>query len=866
MQVEKMLDTEMVKRVMPYVIILVVGTLFISYGLQADLWYPDDGLLALWSKGIIENNGMPGYSIIEQQSDDCVGKFYYKPLLSIYLMSGLMFIGGDVLFKLFTPITIILIMFSIYYISKKFIDKWLALPISLLFVGIPIILQWSLSNNTDIFTALVFLWFFYYFYNSAENPSRRNIILTGIMTGLLIHTKEIMYIVPIAIIGSYWLVSRFVLKENNKLLLKHLLIILAIGFAIASPFFIRNYVMYHNPIYPFMPNVFGYDYLDVEGYYEVFRLQLVPFANIFGIQPIWNNLFYMLPITLFTIAIAILIKKKGVKETVYLSIILGSVITFFTSPSNDTRYLIFLFPVILFFFGYYLNMFGKAYKKYITIFVYTLAIISVTFAFMVFPHILVTYATIPAQEKEVFAFLRDTPEDSVIFDVFTSSTSYHTNRKTFFAYQFCGYELWNYWKLPVNEMYSRFEKHGIDYIIFHLSFMKQTEEDTTQWGVMPVMAINSIPAEFIKNMTMFGNWAIVMELKTREEIEQEQTGFSSPVVLGQVIDNVRMNRPADILLRENYAYVSTFGGVSVVDISDENNPVIVGFQNDMDNVSDMVVADMVYPYLYTVSFDKGTFITVDISDPTNPQTMAAPPFFKQPVGAHMYNSSVVAVTDFGLNSVAFVDVSDPLMPTIISGITSDEYMYQPQNFAIRDGFLYVALGGGNALTVIDATNLNDLKIVGYVRDDNALKVSDWVCLMDDYAYVLAWGKGDVDQRHHLTVVDISDVTKLNVVSTLPLDELPSGINCMGQYILFCGMDVKDYDPDYADYGGRGYLEVVDVSVPAIPKLVYKWYHPQLANNYFNIIRDEYMYVTQRANNTDGFVVLELPKEAVETWS
>lgn len=507
------------------IILLSASYIFIYYGSQSDIWFPDEGFYGMYAKEVAKGN-LP-FTILEIKDKICPGHLFSKPPLPIYLMSLFYLFGGEIGFKLFTPVMILFLIFSIYFISRKFINKWLALLTSILPLGIPLFIDWSIATYTDIFSALIFLWFFYFFYNVTENPTKKNIIISGIFIGLNFLTKETtMAIIPMTLL-LYLIIDIIINRNKLKLIneIKVFILILIIGLLITIPHFLRNYLLFHNPIFPFFPNIFGWEYLDKEGYYLVPKGQNA-WVEV-NLQYFWINFSYFLLILLATFILSIIKIKKLNNDNlsnfvidftpkdiinldkIFISTLITSLFTYlYLSPSKDIRYLLILIPISLPIFSYKISIF----KKWNFIILIMLCVFSFYNIFSILPTTLMK-GKLPENEKVLYNFIKaNTTKDAILFDVYTGTTAYHTERSTMFPTTLCGYDLWGFWNLTNDEMYNLFKKHGINYIIFHLNFM--TENETPIWGIMPINAIYKLlNTSFVSNSFMIDNWAVVLELK-----------------------------------------------------------------------------------------------------------------------------------------------------------------------------------------------------------------------------------------------------------------------------------------------------------------------------------------------------------------
>ncbi|PKK84678.1 MAG: hypothetical protein CVT49_02320 [candidate division Zixibacteria bacterium HGW-Zixibacteria-1] len=239
----------------------------------------------------------------------------------------------------------------------------------------------------------------------------------------------------------------------------------------------------------------------------------------------------------------------------------------------------------------------------------------------------------------------------------------------------------------------------------------------------------------------------------------------------------------DVELQDNYAYVSVEGaGLTVLDISDPANPVVMG-NDGISNIVDLAVQGN---YAYVAQTYNG-FRICDITDPSNPHIISN---YRAP--GYVWDVSVKGDYAFAAadtSGLQICDISDPYNITRV-GYYNDIYFGGHEAYSIDVAGDYAYLGDRTGLVIINITDPANpvpagekLYTSGMVRE---------VKVRGDYAYLADAGCG-------MRVVDISDPA--HPVSVGIFDELcdvPCDIALYGKYAYIAngtciGCEVKIVD-------------------------------------------------------------------------
>ena len=295
----------------------------------------------------------------------------------------------------------------------------------------------------------------------------------------------------------------------------------------------------------------------------------------------------------------------------------------------------------------------------------------------------------------------------------------------------------------------------------------------------------------------------------------------NPVHVSYIGDNglaPRLHNPFSITIKDNYAYVFTEGGLTILDISNPASPAYVGrcliWTLGDGPLSRSVKSGYVsgnYAYIVTDSTDPpGRLEIVDISNPAAPDkrteialSTSACPFY----GLSVYVVGNYAyVIDYDGNSLEIFNVSDPDNPSSAGIITNGEgyaKLSGPLGLFVQNNHAYIV--GHKYLEVVDVSNPAAPAHKGTViRGDGVAKLHEprKVFVVDDTAYVAT-------NNDALEIVNISDPSNpihkssiVNGVSGAKLDN-PLDVYVSGNYAYVAALDSNA-------------LEIIDISNPSTP--------------------------------------------------
>lgn len=285
----------------------------------------------------------------------------------------------------------------------------------------------------------------------------------------------------------------------------------------------------------------------------------------------------------------------------------------------------------------------------------------------------------------------------------------------------------------------------------------------------------------------------------------------------------------DLFLRDNYLFIANlYAGLSIVDVSDPRDPVLVGRYNDIIEMSQSVHVYENYAYIN----DNNNYLKVlDIQDVTRPREVFSLPIDRSSFDIVMHNGYAY------LGGGDILDMRDPSHPEPIgnfcTGLANHPFQLPlATGLYIKDDLLYVAVGF-EGLYVIDISNPTAPMLFRHM-----------------YEYKWTWdvsGEGDyvcvTDAEGFLRILDVADpdnITELNAVNLMAEGGLWLG---GGDWERLYVADQKVF----STHPYRG-LRIHDISEPENAQLRSFYYFPGIctdvkvkdhiayvANSNFNII-------------------------------
>ena len=330
-------------------------------------------------------------------------------------------------------------------------------------------------------------------------------------------------------------------------------------------------------------------------------------------------------------------------------------------------------------------------------------------------------------------------------------------------------------------------------------------------------------------------------------------------------------RAHDVELSGDLAFVPGKGGsIAIINIANPAKPKLIWHRRDMEELPD---AETVLPLGNHLLLGTKDFLSLDISDPAKP--IISKKISDRTDGRIDRINGMVKVDNivFAANKNGWIDafdVSEIESPTVfgVLNVRASHGLSDPHDIdAFGDHIAVVCPNGFGEKTFgqLAVIKIKDAKTravlptdqwtVECIVKDKKLVGANRVQVKGNYAYVAgSWKpeKRTEGDSPSLTVIDISDPTKANVVASIPFHDLrgPNGLTIAGNVVFAAGGET---------------IEAVDITNPRKPVLLGMAKLPaenisnkptRRADNAHDLVhRDGYLYVSCQSD--DSFMVLKI---------
>jgi hypothetical protein len=220
---------------------------------------------------------------------------------------------------------------STYLLGKHLYNKKIGLFAALLLAFTPLFLRYATSGYTDIPAGFFYMNSILYYWLTYRYRSVKYAILTGLMVGFSIWTKNSSLLIFISILLFFIIQTRFDRLRNGEgyIHLHHLAVILGISLAIGGPWYLRNYLLY------------GY-LVPVKWVYKTFWMHYgVPLFKYFGVIGYHVSIVYVFGLSYGFSRLF----RKDTKILFLLSFVLPYLMVWVLKFSYDPRFLLTILPL-----------------------------------------------------------------------------------------------------------------------------------------------------------------------------------------------------------------------------------------------------------------------------------------------------------------------------------------------------------------------------------------------------------------------------------------------------------------------------------------------------------------------------------------
>ena len=285
--------------------------------------------------------------------------FACYPFFNEMLYTWGLSLGGEVLPKGTHFAITLFLLFTMWKFEKRYVHKnnFELLPL-LIFFTIPSVFQNAHMAYCDLtlaFYTFVAIYAYLNWYHTQENLW---IILCGVFSGIAMSTKYAGLYLPLSgCFGVLWGCRQK--KISNSKAVHHFLQYILFTFIAGAPFYLKNWIMTGNPLYPLFYEIFGGRGWSAEqaGYYDTFIRSLgmgrdlidyllLPWDLSFHAKmnsPVFDGL--LGPVFILVLPFAIGMRKVAIEIKIVLVYCLLA-FCFWASSAQQIRYLIPLFPFL----------------------------------------------------------------------------------------------------------------------------------------------------------------------------------------------------------------------------------------------------------------------------------------------------------------------------------------------------------------------------------------------------------------------------------------------------------------------------------------------------------------------------------------
>lgn len=314
------------------------------------------------------------------------------------------------------------------------------------------------------------------------------------------------------------------------------------------------------------------------------------------------------------------------------------------------------------------------------------------------------------------------------------------------------------------------------------------------------------------------------------------TPASSAVIVATLVDALDLDSSHHVMIDGDVALITQIAdGITSVDISDPNNPVVLDFLGLLNNPSGLAL-NTAAKYAY-VSIQNAA--RMDIVDYSNPGSLSlVTSFSNATLSTATYevikDGNYLYTTSYGSSRVCVINASTPGSLSIPGSVTDATALANGFDLAKSGNYVYVGCNNANGrLTVVDVTN-PAAPVVS--RSIELFAAISSVTINGNWLYA-----GN-SASNVLYIVDITTPTSANLVSRYPV----AGMSGLAQLEyaggrLYCTQD--------------GVMTVLDVSTPAVPRQLYQVSNALLGSNGFAV--EGGVAVCPR-NSSDSIAVCQVP--------
>jgi hypothetical protein len=192
-------------------------------------------------------------------------RFQVFPMINEMGFTLALLLYDDILAHLFQLLCLSALVGAVYAFGQRYFSARAGVWAAALLLASPMVL-WCGSNGYIDISLLLFLTVAVYsFANWYQSGARHWLVLTGVFFGCAAGVKYTAFVF-LGLVGLACLYKAVRARDFSAPF-----ILSMVALAVAAPWYIRNYVYTHNPLFPFLPELFGYSWWSAEDVHGVMQ-------------------------------------------------------------------------------------------------------------------------------------------------------------------------------------------------------------------------------------------------------------------------------------------------------------------------------------------------------------------------------------------------------------------------------------------------------------------------------------------------------------------------------------------------------------------------------------------------------------------
>jgi len=341
-------------------------------------------------------------------------------------------------------------------------------------------------------------------------------------------------------------------------------------------------------------------------------------------------------------------------------------------------------------------------------------------------------------------------------------------------------------------------------------------------------------------------------------------------LVGLLHDDVALDRPHDVEIQEDIAYVPGKGGsLAIIDVSDVTEPRLLSSLVGLEGLED---AETVLPMGDILLLGTRDFLAVDVSDPRNPvvkKKISDRPRIDLINGMALRGDHVFTANKSGY--VTVFEVSDPSDPVLTGVLDAKKHggLRSPHDIAVFGDHIIVVSAGNAGNTWSPHVNLavyrvadpgthellpaNEWVVEGAIEDNGLLRDNlsgaNRVALTHDCCHAAV----GAFVCNRVGIIGIRNPCELRQIANMPVGDIAgTGMTISGKALFVAGGEC---------------VEAIDITDPADPVSIAQYRAgrlfptrrlmldgiPRYDNAHDMVYRDGYLYVTAQNDNQLGIL-------------